>query len=411
MLKKFYNKKYLSISLHALATIAVGILLAAFFFRLGEIRAASAKVSAILRPITVALILSYFCNPLMKLGERYVFGWLDRYPRLRGRFRRVLSLLLSYFVILLVIAAMLLLTIPEIVNNYESLITNLTNFVLVGVGWADKLLNFANMDSISALILKNSDLLLGMAADLFASGIMAILRIGFILIFSVVLSFFMLLYKEYWTAGLKRAFLAILPRKLYAEIGDTLIFANHTFGRYLLGSVFDSILVGIETFLLLTIFGVPYAALVSVIVGVTNIIPYFGPFIGAIPSFFIILTQDVFKAFLFLLLILIVQQIDGNLINPRIVGKTTSINSLWVILAITVIGGWLGILGMVIAIPLFSVVYMLVRRFINLRLERRGLTTDTAAYASFFSVSQFRRSERATTEETPKNNTREEDKK
>lgn len=411
MLKKFYNKKYLSISLHALATIAVGILLVAFFFRLGEIRAASAKVTAILRPITVALILSYFCNPLMKLGERYVFGWLRRYPRLRGRFRRVLSLLLSYFVILLVIAAMLLLTIPEIVNNYESLITNLTNFVLVGVGWADKLLNLANMESISALILKNSDLLLGMAADLFASGIMAILRIGFILIFSVVLSFFMLLYKEYWTAGLKRVALALMPRKLYAEIGDTLTFANRTFGRYLLGSVFDSILVGIETFLALTICGVPYAALVSVIVGITNIIPYFGPFIGAIPSFFIILTQDVFKAFLFLLLILIIQQIDGNLINPRIVGKTTSINSLWVILAITVIGGWLGILGMVIAIPLFSVVYMLVRRFVNLRLERRGLTTDTAAYASFFSVSQFRRSERATTEEAPQSNTREEDKK
>lgn len=411
MLKKFYNKKYLSISLHALATIAVGILLVAFFFRLGEIRAASAKVTAILRPITVALILSYFCNPLMKLGERYVFGWLRRYPRLRGRFRRVLSLLLSYFVILLVIAAMLLLTIPEIVNNYESLITNLTNFVLVGVGWADKLLNLANMESISALILKNSDLLLGMAADLFASGIMAILRIGLILIFSVVLSFFMLLYKEYWTAGLKRVALALMPRKLYAEIGDTLTFANRTFGRYLLGSVFDSILVGIETFLALTICGVPYAALVSVIVGITNIIPYFGPFIGAIPSFFIILTQDVFKAFLFLLLILIIQQIDGNLINPRIVGKTTSINSLWVILAITVIGGWLGILGMVIAIPLFSVVYMLVRRFVNLRLERRGLTTDTSAYASFFSVSQFRRSERATTEEAPQSNTREEDKK
>ena len=91
-------------------------------------------------------------------------------------------------------------------------------------------------------------------------------------------------------------------------------------------------------------------------VGTTNIIPYFGPFIGAIPSFFIILTEDAFKAILFLVLVFVVQQIDGNIINPRIVGKTTSINSMWVILAITVIGGWLGIIGMVIAIPLFSVI-------------------------------------------------------
>lgn len=410
MLKNLYNKKYLSISLYALGTIAVGILLAAFFFRFGEIRAASAEITAVLRPITVALILSYFCNPLMKLGERYVFGWLRRYPRLRGRFRRVLALLLSYFAILLVIAAMLLLTIPEIVNNYESLITNLTNFVLIGVGWVDSILDLANMDSISAMITENAHLLLDMAADLVASGVMAILNIGLTVILAVVLSFFMLLYKEYWTAGLKRAALAVLPRKLYAEIGDTLVFANHTFGRYLLGSVFDSVLVGIETFVALTIFGVPYAALVSVIVGLTNIIPYFGPFIGAIPSFFIILTQDVFKAFLFLLLILIIQQIDGNLINPRIVGKTTSINSMWVILAITVIGGWLGILGMVIAIPLFSVAYMLIRRFVNRRLEQRGLTTATTAYASFFSVSQFRSNEGGGAD-TPKNTDREEGKK
>jgi predicted PurR-regulated permease PerM len=93
--------------------------------------------------------------------------------------------------------------------------------------------------------------------------------------------------------------------------------------------------------------------------------------------------------------VLVIQQIDGNLINPRIVGKTTSINSMWVILAITVIGGWLGILGMVIAIPLFSVVYMLVRRFVNTRLEKRGLTTETDTYAASFSVSQFRNVQKA----------------
>ena len=383
----------MSIALHTLAALMLAILLVVFFLRFSEIEAAFSGAMTILRPIVVALILSYFCNPLMKLGEKYVFGWLDRFPRFPKRGKRIFSLLLSYLLILLVIAGILLLTVPEIVNNYESLITNLTNFVLIGVEWVDSILHLANIDSISELIVQNSNTLISMAAGILADVAVAFLNLVFVLVLSVVLSFFMLLYKESWTAGLKRITLSLLPRRWYAEINDTLIFANRTFGRYLLGSVFDSILVGLETFLMLTIFGVPYAALVSVVVGITNIIPYFGPFIGAIPSFFIILTQDVFKAFLFLVLILVIQQIDGNLINPRIVGKTTSINSMWVILAITAIGGWLGILGMVIAIPLFSVIYMLVRRMANARLEKKGLTTDSEAYASAFSVSQFRRNE------------------
>ena len=395
MLKKFYDKRLMSIAVHAFLAIALLILLAALYFRFGELREATSGALRILRPVLIALVLSYFCNPLMRLGERYVFGWLDRFPRFPKRAKRVFSLLLAYFLILLVIAGILLLTIPEIVNNYETLIKNLTDFVLIGVQWVDSILHLANIDSIADLIMQNSDRLLSIAAELLTTGVMA--TVGFVvsLILAVVLSFFMLLYKESWTAGLKRAVVAVLPRRFYAELNDTLVFANHTFGRYLLGSVFDSILVGIETFLAMTVFGVPYAALVSVVVGMTNIIPYFGPFIGAIPSFFIILTQDVFKAFLFLLLILVIQQIDGNLINPRIVGKTTSINSMWVILAITVIGGWLGILGMVIAIPLFSVIYMLVRRVVNARLEKRGLTTETDSYASSFSVSQFRRTQAA----------------
>lgn len=395
MLKNFYNKKYLSIALHALGALVFLILLAALYFRFEVLSLAVSDFFDILRPVLIALVLSYFCNPLMNLGERYVFGWLDRFPRFPKSGKRIFSILLTYLLILMIVAGVLLLTIPEIVNNYESLIKNLTDFVLIGVEWADGILDLANIDSIAELVVSNSDRLLSVAAEFLTEGIVSTLGFVFSFVLAAVLSFFMLLYKESWTSGLKRAVMAVLPRKWYAELHDTLIFANRTFGRYLLGSVFDSVLVGLECFLLLTIFGVPYAALVSVVVGITNIIPYFGPFIGSIPSFFIILTEDVFKAFLFLLLILVIQQIDGNIINPRIVGKTTNINSMWVILAITVIGGWLGILGMVIAIPLFSVIYMLVRRLVNGRLDRLGLTTETDAYATSFSVSQYRRLQKA----------------
>ena len=393
MWKKLYHKKYFTIALYAMAVIFALILLLALSLRIGQLRALIGGIMVILRPITIALVLSYFCNPMMKLGERYVFGWLDRFVWLPKACKRIFSLLLSYLIILGLIAAILLITLPEIINNYATLIGNLTGFVLSAAEWADEILHLANMDGVEQLIIKNSDRILSAVGPMLADLVASLSTLTVTVVLAVVLSFYMLLYKEFWTSGLKRTAAAALPRRWYAEVSDTLSFANRTFGRYLLGSVFDSILVGCECFLLLWIFGVPYCALVSVLVGVTNIIPYFGPFIGSIPAFFIILTQDTFKAFLFLLLILVVQQIDGNMINPRIIGKTTSVNSMWVILAITAIGGWLGIIGMVIAIPLFSVVYMLISRFVNRRLEERGLPTDRESYENSFSVSHYRRNE------------------
>ncbi len=390
MLRKLYNQKYMSVAIHVALGIAAVTLLVAFGFHFTEIRAAVGDALAILRPVVFALVLSYFCNPLMNLGERYVFSWLDRFPRFPRIFRRIFSLLLSYLLILLVLAGIVLLVVPEIINNYESLIGNLTSFVLTAADWVDNVLHLVNAASVEEIIIKNSDRLLATVAGLLAGVLATLANTVLSVILAVVLSFFMLLYKEVWTTRLKRTAVALLPRKLYAEICDTLVFANRTFGRYLVGSVFDSLLVGCEVFLLLLIFGVPYRGLVSVLVGVTNIIPYFGPFIGTIPAFFIILTQDPVKAFLFVAIVLVVQQIDGNFINPRIIGKTTNINSMWVIIAITVIGGWFGILGMLLAIPLFSVLYMLVRRFVNRRLRKKGLPTDREAYAVSFSVSHYK---------------------
>ena len=395
MWKGLYDKKYTTIAAYALAVIFALVTLAAFIWHFFLIRDTVNGILRPLRPIFWAFIISYFCNPLMKLGERYVFGWLDRYPRIPGKTKRVLSLFLSYLLISAVIAGVLFLTVPEIANNYVQLIENLTNFLLIAVEKINGILDLANAATIESMIIENSHKILSSAVTMAADLVLKVTSITFILILSWVLSFFMLLYKESWTAGLRRTVTAFLPKKLYAEITDTLSFANRTFGRYLLGSVFDSVLVGCETFLALWIFDVPYRSVVSVLVGITNIIPYFGPFIGSIPAFFIILTQDTFKAFLFVALVLVIQQIDGNLINPRIIGKTTSINSMWVIIAITVIGGWLGIFGMLIAIPLFSVLYMLASRFVNTRLERRGLPTDHDYYESAFSVSHYRKTETA----------------
>ncbi len=394
MLKKLYHEKYFSIAAYACAVTAALIALLAVWFYSDRLGAALSDFASVMQPVFFAMVIAYFCNPVMKKIEKYVFGFLDRFPRFPRLLRRIFSLILTYLLVLSILAGMLMLAIPEIVQNYESLIRNITAFILKAVEKANELLQSMNMEDLSTLISGKSDELLRIVGDFIAATGLKVVKASFWVTLTVVLSFFMLLYKEHWTSGTKRFLSAVLPKKWYYEAQETLRFAGNTFGRYLLGTVFDSILVGLEVFLVISILGYPYRAVISILIGITNMIPYFGPFLGAIPSVIILLTHDAGMALWFVVIILAIQQIDGNLIMPRIVGETVGISSMWVIIAVTVIGGWLGVLGMFIAIPLFSVVYMLLSRIVNGRLRKRGLPVDADIYSSSFSISKYLREQR-----------------
>ena len=156
---------------------------------------------------------------------------------------------------------------------------------------------------------------------------------------------------------------------------------DRTFGRFFIGKIFDSLIIGVLSFVVFWIFRMPYYPLLSVIVCITNVIPYFGPIIGAIPCVILVMTDSIAKATLLAVLILIIQQLDGNVIGPKILGNATGLSSLWVVVSITVIGSFFGFVGMLIAVPLFSVLYTLVKEKTELVLKKRGLPTETAAYA------------------------------
>ena len=156
--------------------------------------------------------------------------------------------------------------------------------------------------------------------------------------------------------------------------------SNYTFGKFLSGKILDSLIIGIMTFIILYVCKMPYALLVSVIVGITNIIPFFGPFIGAVPSFIIILFVDPVKALWFLLIVFVIQQIDGNIIGPKILGDSIGISAFWILFAILVAGKFLGIVGMVIGVPLFAVVYSIIKEIVEERLRKKGLKVQTEDY-------------------------------
>ena len=163
-------------------------------------------------------------------------------------------------------------------------------------------------------------------------------------------------------------------------------FINKTFSAFISGKIIDSLIIGTICFIGMHILGLPYVILISVIVGVTNIIPFFGPFIGAIPSTIIMLTVDPIKALYFVIFILILQQLDGNVIGPKILGDSTGLPSFWVMFAIIVGGGMFGFVGMIVGIPAFAVIYTYVTRYVNHRLKSKGLPIETKVYqeVSFF---------------------------
>jgi hypothetical protein len=190
-----------------------------------------------------------------------------------------------------------------------------------------------------------------------------------------------LLNKEKMIAITKKFLASWLSAKHFNNVMNVVRLTDRTFGRFMIGNIFDSLVVGVLCFITFWIFRMPYYPLLSVIIFVTNMIPYFGPVIGAIPCIILVMTDSVGKAILLAAMILIIQQLDGNVIAPKILGNATGLSSLWVVVSITVIGSFFGFIGMLIAVPLFSVLYTLIKERTEQVLKKRGLPTETAAYA------------------------------
>jgi predicted PurR-regulated permease PerM len=183
-----------------------------------------------------------------------------------------------------------------------------------------------------------------------------------------------------FVAQVKKINFALFSEKTADKLVYITNLANKSFSGYVSGQLIDSLMVGIITYIVMLIFGWPYPMLIAVIIGVTNILPFFGPFIGAIPSAIIILLINPWQALSFVIFILILQQIEGNIIAPRILGKSVGMSAIWVVFAIIVGGGLFGFVGMVIGVPTFSVIYTLVKEFIAKRLEKKNLSVNTNDY-------------------------------
>ena len=203
------------------------------------------------------------------------------------------------------------------------------------------------------------------------------------LVIGVIISVYLLMGKRKFLAQAKKLCYALLGTKRGGIVCNVCTFANQAFGGFIGGKIIDSAIIGVLCFLGLSVLDMPYTMLISIIVGVTNVIPFFGPYLGAVPSALLLLVIDPMECLTFIIFILVLQQLDGNVIGPTILGDATGLNGFWVVVSILVFGSFFGIIGMVIAVPLFAVIYKIITEVVNRLLSNQGLSTVTSDYDSW----------------------------
>ena len=394
-----WDRTYINWGMTAFCVIAAALL---FYFAVRNISVFMeilGKLVTILAPFIWGLVICYLLSPLMRLLEKRVFLPLGKrlYRKNKkggaAKFARVLSIVFSEIVLLLLLAALVYLIIPQILSSVQMLIQNSGTYADNVSAWLDSLLkDYPALDSYVGEIFGNfnanvgnwleTKLLpqLGNLITSVTSGVYGFARSIYNLIIGIIVSVYMLADKEGFLASTKRLSYAIFSVETADRLRQGLNFVDKTFMGFLSGKILDSLIIGIICYIVCSILNMPYTLLVSVIIGVTNIIPFFGPLIGAIPSALIILMVSPSKCLIFVIFIIILQQIDGNIIGPRILGSSTGITGFWVMFAIIVGSGLFGFWGMVLGVPVFVVIYTVIQNLVVKKLKKSDLPWEIADY-------------------------------
>ena len=381
----FENKK-------KLVTVAISCaIFFTVFYLITNVEAVSTFFSGVLdvvSPIIIGVAIAYILNPLLKIFEFKVFKNMQR-----KALRRTLSLVLTYVVAILVLVAVLFLIIPQLVTSISDLTSKFGAYMDSTAAFINTVIDrFAEegadkatfdsaklKESVISFITSSGNILssIGTYAIDFAMGLVVGLKNALVGLF---VSIYILISKENLQAQVRRISAAVFKSQHNKRIFRYMRIANRSFGNFFIGQITDSLIIGIIVFIALVILKIPYAILVATIVTITNVIPFFGPFIGAIPSAFIIFIAEPKKALVFIILILIVQLIDGNVIAPAILGGATGISPLGVIIAVTIMGSYFGVVGMIIGVPIFATASIIINELVEAKLKAKDMPHELAHY-------------------------------
>ena len=382
-----------------ICVIAVGLVLYFAIRNISAIGGVVGNVVRILAPFIWGLAIAYLLSPLMDLLEKRLFLPLSKrlYRKSKKRdgrkFARTMSVLLSEIVLVLLLVALVNLIIPQMISSIQTLLSNSSTYMDNLSAWLDSLLqNYPELDNLLDETFGefNTDVgdwlettvlpRLGSLVASVTSRAYGVAKSVYNLIIGIIVSIYLLSEKEGYLAAMKRLNYTIFPLKTADKVRLQLAFVDKTFMGFLNGKLVDSLIMGVLCYIGCSLLKMPYVLLVSVIVGVTNIIPFFGPFIGAIPSALIILMVAPSKCLVFVLFIIVLQQIDGNIIGPHILGNSIGITGFWVMFAIILGGGLFGFWGLLLGVPVFVVIYTAVTSLVVDKLQKNDLPTELEVY-------------------------------
>lgn len=398
-----YDSPYIKWGI-TLFTVSCAVII--FFFavyRNTEVMQGFHLVARILMPFVYGLIIAYLLCPIYNFFTRNIYKLSSAAMESSSALTvsRVLSTTITMIFSFIVVGGLVSLVLPQILESLIGFVRTAPDSFTNFLEWGESKLS-SNKDVNAALKILLGDYtaklndwlqndvlpwLVSFAAQV-STGLIDIVRFFKDFIIGIIICIYFLNSKELFKAQSKKLTYAILPKKKAKFLINETKFINKTFSGFITGKIIDSAIVGVICFVVMTILDLPYIMLVSVIIGVTNIIPFFGPFIGAIPATIIILTVSPIQALYFVIFVLILQQVDGNIIGPKILGDSTGLPSFWVMFAILIGGGLFGFTGMIVGIPIFAVLYAYFSRMVDSRLRKKNMPVETRAYEDLSEYSE-----------------------
>lgn len=394
------NNKYVRWGVTAFLVIVAGITFYYFVFHSSNIRSGVKMITDILMPVVVGMAIAYLLTPVLNFIESKLLYPLCNKLRIKESKKknsiiRGLGILITAFLFVALIYVLLYMLISQIVPSVQNIVSNFDAYTSNFTKWLNQTMNdnpevqaylvrtfdkYSNeLESWITDILPNT----GQLIKTVSLSILGVVGVLWDFVIGFIISIYVLASKEKFAAQAKKVSYALFEKDTANTVIRNFRFTHKTFIGFLGGKIVDSIIIGILCFIGTSILKTPYAALVSVIVGVTNIIPFFGPFLGAVPSALLIFVVDPLhplNCLYFVIFIIVLQQVDGNIIGPKILGSSTGLAGFWVIFAITLFGGLFGVFGMIIGVPIFAVIYAGIRSGLNILLSKKEMPTELEKY-------------------------------
>jgi predicted PurR-regulated permease PerM len=386
---KKLNKTYLEIAFYIALTLCIAIAFYGLLFHFQTVATVSRKLFRVMKPIIYGFALAYLISPVIDWMEESLVHSL--FPKLvdPGR-RRALAVIITYAVLVAGMVIFFSMVLPQLAASIWGLLERGPEYFKSTVDFAVRIYDripFLETPLTDADILALTDTALTRIGDWITDRLPQVLGISFSMassvfnvIVSTVLSIYIVDSKEHLKGQLKKTLYAFLPQKRVNRLIDIAQDADRIFGGFITGKIIDSIIIGLICYFGMNIMGMPEATLLSTIIGVTNVIPYFGPFMGGIPTAILMLFLDPSRAVLYAVFIILLQQFDGNILGPKILGDSIGISALWVVVSVTLFGGLLGVFGMLFGVPLFALLHKILNDSTRLRLEKKSLPVETNIY-------------------------------